>query len=77
MSAMLDHMSKESEEGLHLKGWGDRLYIAKPTSSQALADVIKQMGVVADHMNEMQRLCEMYWPLIHNMSNDPKLHEVS
>lgn len=34
------------------------------------------MGVVADHMNEMQRLCETYWPLIHNLSNDPKLFEV-
>ena len=41
-----------------------------------IAGVIKEMGVVADHMNEMQRLCETYWPLIHALSNDPKLHEV-
>ncbi len=34
------------------------------------------MGVVADHMNEMQRLCETYWLLIHTLSNDPKLYEV-
>lgn len=58
MNAMLDHMTKDSEESIHLK------------------DIIKQMGVVADHMNEMQRLCEMYWPLIHSLSNDPKLHEI-
>ena len=39
-------------------------------------EIIKEMGVVADHMNEMQRLCETYWPLLHTLSNDPKLIEV-
>lgn len=41
------------------------------------SEVIKEMGVVADHMNEMQRLCETYWSLIHSLANDAKLYEVS
>lgn len=41
------------------------------------AEVIKEMSVVADHMNEMQRLCETYWPLIHSLSNESRLIEVS
>lgn len=44
--------------------------------SLQLKEVIKQLGVVADYMNEMQRLCETYWTLIHSLSNDPKLHEI-
>ena len=39
-------------------------------------EVIKGMGLVADHINEMQRLCETYWPLIQTLSNDTKLYEV-
>ena len=39
-------------------------------------DVIKEMGEVTDHINEMQRLCETYWPLINHLSNDAQLHEV-
>jgi len=39
--------------------------------------IIEEMGLVADSINEMQRLCETYWSTIHQLASNKRLLEVS